>query len=148
MFLFVIKEENQEFSHQEHMYEVAYGKVRFDQQSYENIVPIFHAQWEPVYDSHTSEGEENIEQLAKVIMFGYPCTSFFYDSVSFYMESCFSEDFSLVTFGIKSDDVYKYVLQIKFMLHIMSASLSSICTQKDFVIGSMLSWFHWKDDVT
>ena len=80
-------------------------------------------------------------------MLGYPSTSF-YDPIAFYMESCFSEDFSLVTFGIKLDDGYKYVLQIKFLLHIMNASLISICTQKYFVIGSMLSWLHWKHDVT
>ena len=31
MLLSVIKEENKEVAHQEQMYEVAYGKVRFDQ---------------------------------------------------------------------------------------------------------------------
>ena len=124
------------------MYEATYGKVRFDQQNYEDILLICHVQSEPVYDSHTSEVEENIEQLAEVIMFGYLSTSLFYDPVAFYMESCFSEDFSLVTFGIKSDHGYKYVL------HIMNASLISICTQKSFLIGSMLSWLHWKHDVT
>ena len=38
MLLSVIKEENQEVSHQEQMYEAAYGKVRF----YQEIMKTFY----------------------------------------------------------------------------------------------------------
>jgi hypothetical protein len=139
MLLHVIKEENQEVAHQEQIYEAAYGNVRFDQQVYENIMPIFHVQSEPVYGS--------IEQQAEVTIFSYQSTSF-YDLVAIYVDLCFSEDFSLAIFGIKSDEGCRYVLQIKIMLHIKNSSLISICVERALVNGLMLSWLHWKHDVT
>jgi len=126
--------------------------TKANQQIYENILPISHEQSEPVYEqTHTSGvDKENIEQLAKVTMFGYQYfSSFFYDPVAMYMESCFTEDFSLAIFGIRSEyDDYKYVLQVEILLQVMKFSLNFICMQRDFVIGSMLSWLHWKHDVT
>ena len=89
MLLHVIKEENQESSHQENIYEVVYDNVRFDQQVYENIMPIFHVQLEPVYGS--------IEKQAKVTIFSYQSTSF-YDLIAIYVDLCFSEDFNLAIF--------------------------------------------------
>ena len=80
MLLHVI-EENQEASHQEQIYEATYGNVRFDQQVYENIMPIFHVQSEPVYGS--------IKQQAEVTIFSYQSTSF-YDPVAIYVDLCFS----------------------------------------------------------
>jgi hypothetical protein len=51
-----------------------------DQQIYENIMHVSHEQSELVYGNHASEvDKENIEQQAKVTMFGYQSTSFFYD---------------------------------------------------------------------
>jgi hypothetical protein len=100
-----------------------------------------------VYDIHTSEVEVNIEQQVEVNVFGYQSTSFFYDPVDFYMESCFSEDFSLAKFRIKEDGGCKYVLQVKILLHIMKFSLILFCIQGVFTvagcyhgfIGSMIS---------
>jgi hypothetical protein len=119
-----------------------------DQQIYENIMPISHDQLEPEYGNHTSEVEVNIEQQAKVTMFGYQSTSFFYDPIVIYMDSFFSEVFSLAKFQIKEDGGYKYVLHVKMVLHIMNFSLIFICMQGVFTVGWMLSWFHWKHDYT
>jgi hypothetical protein len=145
--LHVIKEENQEDAHQEQIYEATYGNVRFDQQVYENILPICHVQSKPVYGSHLSEGEAKFELQAEVNLFGCSSISFFYDLVAIYMESYFSEDFSLAIFGIKEDGGCKYVLQVKILLHTMKFSLILFCMQGVFT-GLMLSWFHWKHDFT
>ena len=110
-----------------------------EQQIYENNLHISYEKLEPVYGS--------IEKQAEVTIFSYQ-SSYFYDPVSIYMELCFSKYFSLVVFGIKSDDGCRYVLQIKFMLHIMNSSLISNCVERDLVNGLMLSWIHWKHDVT
>jgi hypothetical protein len=64
------------------------------------------------------------------------------------VDLCFSEDFSLAIFGIKSDEGCRYVLQIKILLHIKNSSLISICIERDLVNGLMLSSLHWKHDVT
>jgi hypothetical protein len=109
------------------------------QQIYENSLHISHEQLEPVYGS--------IEQQAEVTIFSYQSTSF-YDPVAIYMDLCFSEDFSLAIFGIKSDEGCRYVLQIKILLHIKNSSLISICVERALVNGLMLSWLHWKHDVT
>ena len=119
-----------------------------NQQIYENILPISHEQSEPDYGSHTSEFEVNIEQKAKVTMIGYQSTSFFYDPIAIYMDSCFSEVFSLAKFQIKEDGDCKYVLQVKILLHTMKFSLILFCMQGVFTVSWMLSWFHWKHDFT
>jgi hypothetical protein len=64
------------------------------------------------------------------------------------MESYFSEDFSLAIFGIKADDDCKYMLQVEILLQVMNSSLISICVERDLVNGLMMSWLHWKHDVT
>jgi hypothetical protein len=148
MLLHVIKEENQVVSHQEQIYEATYGHVRFDQQVYENILPICHVQSEPVYGSHLSEGETKFELQAEVNMFGCSSISFFYDPVAIYMEPYFSEDFSLAIFRIKEDGGCKYVLKVKILLHTMKFSLILFCMQGVFTVSWMLSWFHWKHDFT
>jgi hypothetical protein len=102
----------------------------------------------PLYDNHTSEVEVNIEQQTKVTMFGYQSTSFFYDPIAIYMDSCFSEVFSLAKFQIKEDGGCKYVLQVKMLLHTMKLSLILFCIQGVFTVSWMLSWFHWKHDFT
>ena len=96
----MIKEENQEVSHQEQIYEAAYGNVRFDQQVYENILPICHVQSKPAYGSHLPEGEAKFELQAEVNLFGCSSIYFFYDPVAISMESYFLEDFNLAIFGI------------------------------------------------
>jgi hypothetical protein len=121
MLLHVIKEETQEAAHQEQIYEAAYGNVRFDQQVYENILPICHVQSEPVYGSHLPEGEAKFELQAEVNMFGCSSISFFYDPVAIYMEPYFSEDFSLTIFRIKADDDCKYMLQVEILLQVMDS---------------------------
>ena len=62
-------------------------------------------------------------------MFGCSSISFFYDPIAIYMESYFSEDFSLAKFQIKEDGGYKYVLQVKILLHTMNFSLILFCMQ-------------------
>ena len=102
-------------------------------------MPIFHVQSELLYGS--------IEQQTEVTISSYQSTSF-YDPVAIYVDLCFSEDFSLAIFGIKSDEGCRYVLQIKIMLHIKNSSLISICIERALVNGLMLSWIHCKNDVT
>ena len=102
-------------------------------------MPIFHVQLEPVYGS--------IEQQTKVTIFSYQSTSF-YDLVAIYVDLCFSEYFSLAIFGIKSDEGCRYVLKIKILLHIKNSSMISIHVERALVNGLMLSWLHWKHDVT
>jgi hypothetical protein len=60
------------------------------------------------------------------------------------MESYFSEDSSLSIFGIKADHDCKYMLQVEILLQV----INSICIERVFVIGLMLSWIHWKHDFT
>jgi hypothetical protein len=110
-----------------------------EQQIYKNNVHISHEHLEPVYGS--------IEQQAEVTISSYQSTSF-HDPVAIYMELCFQEDFSLAIFGIKSNDGCSYVSQIKILLHIMNSSLISIYVERALVNGLMLSWLHWKHDVT
>jgi hypothetical protein len=94
-----------------------------------------------VYEQiHISEGEERLEQQAELASF--------YDPVAIYMELCSSEVFSGAIFGIKANDDCKYALQVEILLHDMKCSLKFICMQRDFVNSSMLSWLHWKYDVT
>jgi len=88
------------------------------------------------------------QQQAQVTVFGCQSTSFFYDPVAIYMESCFSEDFSLAKFRIKEDGGCKYVLQVKILLHIMKFSLIFTSMQEVFTVGWMLLWLHWKHDYT
>jgi hypothetical protein len=95
---------------------------------------------EPVYGSYISEVEERLEQQAEL-------TSF-YDPVAVYMELCFSEVFSCAIFGTKANDDCKYALQVEILLHDMKCSLKFICMQRILVISPMLSWLHWKHDVT
>jgi hypothetical protein len=119
-----------------------------NQQIYENILPISHEQSEPDYGSHTSEVEVHIEKQAKVTMFGYQSTYFFYDPIAIYMESFFSEVFSLAKFQIKEDGGCKYVLEVKILLHTMRFSLILFCIQGVVTVSWMLSWLHWKHDFT
>jgi hypothetical protein len=64
------------------------------------------------------------------------------------MELCFSEVFNFAIFGIKENDDCKYALQVEILLHDMKCSLKFICMQRILVISLMLSWLHWKHDVT
>jgi hypothetical protein len=118
---------------------VIFMVIEVEQQNYENNLHISHEQLEPVYGS--------TEQQAKVTIFSYQSTSF-YDPVAIYVDLCFSEDFSLAIFGIKSDEGCRYVLQIKIRLHIKNSSLISIYIERDLVNGLMLSSLHWKHDAT
>ena len=102
---------------------------------------LFSELQKPIYEQiHISEGEERLEQQAEL-------TSF-YDLVAIYMELCFSEVFSCAIFAIKENYDYKYAMQVEILLHHMKCSLKFICMQRDFVNSSMLSWLHWKHDVT
>jgi hypothetical protein len=103
---------------------------------------------EPVHGSYILEVEEILEQQAEVTVFGYQSISSFYDPVAIYMEMFFTEVFSCEIFGIKVDGDCKYVLQVEILLHIMMFSLNFICMQRILVISPMLSWLHWKHDVT
>jgi hypothetical protein len=103
---------------------------------------------EPVYGSHILEVEEILEQQAEVTVFGYQSISSFYDPVAIYMEMFFMEVFSCAIFRIKVDGDCKYVLQVEILLHIMKFPLNFICMQRILVISLMLSWLHWKHDVT
>jgi len=81
-------------------------------------------------------------------VFGCQTISSFYDPMSIYMESYFSEDFSLSIFGIKADDDCEYMPQIQILLQVMNSPLILVCIERAFVISSMLAWLHWKHDVT
>jgi hypothetical protein len=81
-------------------------------------------------------------------VFGYQSISSFYDPVAIYMEMLFMKFFSCAIFGIEVDGDCKYVLQVEIMPHIMKFSLNFICMKKILVNSMMLSWLHWKHDVT
>jgi hypothetical protein len=81
-------------------------------------------------------------------VFGCQTISSFYDPMSIYMESYFSEDSSLSIFGIKVDDDCEYMLQIQILLQVMNSPLILVFIERVVVISSMLAWLHWKNDVT
>jgi hypothetical protein len=95
---------------------------------------------EPIYGNYISEVEERIEQQAEL-------TSF-YDPIVVYMDLCFSDVFGCAIFGTKANDDCKYALQVEILMHDMKYSLKFICMQRILVISLMLSWLHWKHDVT
>jgi hypothetical protein len=103
----------------------------------------------PIYKKiHTLEIEEILEQQAEVTLFGCQTISSFYDPMSIYMESYFSEDFSLSIFRMKADDDCEYMLQIQILLQVMNSPLILVCIERAFVTSLMLAWLHWKHDVT
>ena len=122
--------------------------TKSNQKIYENIMPISHEQSEPDYGSHTSKVEVHIEKQAKVTMFSYQSTSFFFDLIAIYMDSCLLEVFSLAKIQIKEDGGCKYVLQVKILLYTIKFSLILLFMQGVFTVSWMLSWFHWKHDFT
>jgi len=98
---------------------------------------------------HISEVDKvNIGQQTEVKLFGFQAISFLYDLVAIYMESYFLENFSLSIYGIKANDDCKYMLRVEILLQVTNSSLISICIEITLVIGSKLSWLHWKYDVT
>jgi hypothetical protein len=102
---------------------------------------LFSELQKPVYEHiHISEGEERIEKQAEL--------TYFYDLVVVSMELCFSEVFSCAICGTKENDDCKNALQVEILLHDVKCSLKFISMQRIFLISLMLSWLHWKHDVT
>ena len=136
------EEENEQKSSQEQKTDIIYEEdIKQEGISSQINSLLFSELQKPVYEQiHISEGEERLKQQTKLVSF--------YDLLAVYMELCFSEVFSSAIFGIKANDDFKYALQVEILLHNMKCSLKFICMQRDFVNSSMLSWLHWKYDVT
>jgi hypothetical protein len=73
-----------------------------------------------------------------------------YDPVVVYMESVFSKVQNFASFGIKANCSCKYGLPIHFLLQTSQFLYIFLFTSKeeDHLVSQMLSWLHWKFDVT
>jgi hypothetical protein len=73
-----------------------------------------------------------------------------YDPVAVYMESVFPEVQNFAAFGIKANCSCKYGLPIHFLLQTSQFFYIFLftCKEEDHLVSQMLSWLHWKFDVT
>jgi hypothetical protein len=74
----------------------------------------------------------------------------FHDPVAAWMEKVSSGVPNIVAFGMPLNCNSKFELSIRFMLYLSCffCVLSISCMQEVLIVSQMLSWLHWKFDVT
>jgi hypothetical protein len=74
----------------------------------------------------------------------------FHDLVAAWMEKVSSGVPNIATFGMPLNCSSKFELSIRFLLYLSCffCVLSINCIQEVLIVSQMLSWLHWKFDVT